>query len=162
MMDGCVGLPARGAGRGRLRPGRDPGLLGQVRLGATTARSATAADSTPAFGDRARLPDGSGQRARGDARGRARRRGGRRHRHGQAGARLPRRDRARCAASSTCPIAAYNVSRRVRDAEGRGRAAAGSTTTASMLETLTSIRRAGADIILTYHAKEAARLLTKR
>jgi porphobilinogen synthase len=31
-----------------------------------------------------------------------------------------------------------------------------------MMETLTSIRRAGADIILTYHAKEAARLLTAR
>ena len=28
-----------------------------------------------------------------------------------------------------------------------------------MLETLLSIRRAGADLILTYHAKEAARLL---
>ena len=28
-----------------------------------------------------------------------------------------------------------------------------------MLETLLSIRRAGADIILSYHAKEAARLL---
>ena len=31
-----------------------------------------------------------------------------------------------------------------------------------MLETLTSMRRAGADIILTYHAKEAARLLRAR
>jgi len=31
-----------------------------------------------------------------------------------------------------------------------------------MMETLTSIRRAGADLILTYHAKEAARLLAKR
>ena len=29
-----------------------------------------------------------------------------------------------------------------------------------MMETLLSIRRAGADVILTYHAKEAARLLT--
>ena len=28
-----------------------------------------------------------------------------------------------------------------------------------MLETLTSIRRAGADIVFTYHAKEAARWL---
>ncbi len=28
-----------------------------------------------------------------------------------------------------------------------------------MMETLLSIRRAGADVILTYHAKEAARLL---
>jgi porphobilinogen synthase len=31
-----------------------------------------------------------------------------------------------------------------------------------MMETLTSIRRAGADMILTYHAKEAARLLARR
>ena len=31
-----------------------------------------------------------------------------------------------------------------------------------MLETLLSIRRAGADIILSYHAKEAARLLRPR
>jgi porphobilinogen synthase len=31
-----------------------------------------------------------------------------------------------------------------------------------MMETLTSIRRAGADLILTYHAKEAARLLRAR
>ena len=30
-----------------------------------------------------------------------------------------------------------------------------------MMETLLSIRRAGADIILTYHAKEAARLLRR-
>ena len=28
-----------------------------------------------------------------------------------------------------------------------------------MLETLTSIRRAGADIIITYYAKDAARLI---
>jgi porphobilinogen synthase len=30
-----------------------------------------------------------------------------------------------------------------------------------MLETLLSMRRAGADLILTYHAKEAARLLRR-
>ena len=30
-----------------------------------------------------------------------------------------------------------------------------------MLEVLTSIKRAGADMILTYHAKEAARLLSR-
>jgi porphobilinogen synthase len=29
----------------------------------------------------------------------------------------------------------------------------------AMLEVLTSIKRAGADVILTYHAREAARLL---
>jgi porphobilinogen synthase len=30
-----------------------------------------------------------------------------------------------------------------------------------MMEVLTSIKRAGADMILTYHAKEAAKLLNK-
>ena len=30
-----------------------------------------------------------------------------------------------------------------------------------MMEVLTSIKRAGADMIITYHAKEAARLLRK-
>jgi len=33
---------------------------------------------------------------------------------------------------------------------------------ASVLEILTSIKRAGADIILTYHAKDAARWLAER
>src|SRR5215471_6132541 len=59
------------------------------------------------------------------------------------------------------PIAAYNVSGEyamLKAAAERGwieydRA---------MLETLLSIRRAGADMILTYHAKEAARLLRPR
>ena len=58
------------------------------------------------------------------------------------------------------PLAAYNVSGEyamLKAAAERGwidydRA---------MLETLVSIRRAGADVILTYHAKEAARLLGK-
>jgi porphobilinogen synthase len=31
----------------------------------------------------------------------------------------------------------------------------------AVLETLTSIKRAGADMILTYHAKEAAKLLQR-
>ena len=61
---------------------------------------------------------------------------------------------------SSLPVAAYNVSGEyamLKAAAERGwidhdRA---------VLETLTSIRRAGADIVLTYHAKEAARLLRK-
>ena len=32
----------------------------------------------------------------------------------------------------------------------------------TMLETMLSIRRAGADLILSYHAKDVARLLQKR
>jgi porphobilinogen synthase len=62
--------------------------------------------------------------------------------------------------TTTLPIAAYNVSGEyamLKAAAERGwidhdRA---------VLETLTSIRRAGADLVLTYHAKEASRLLRK-
>ncbi|OHB67078.1 MAG: delta-aminolevulinic acid dehydratase [Planctomycetes bacterium RBG_13_60_9] len=60
-----------------------------------------------------------------------------------------------------CPIAAYNVSgeymmlNAAADAGLLDRDAA-------MMEVLTSIKRAGADIILTYFAKKAARLLQKR
>jgi porphobilinogen synthase len=58
------------------------------------------------------------------------------------------------------PVAAYNVSGEyamLKAAAERGwidhdRA---------VIETLTSIKRAGADLILTYHAKEAAALLRK-
>jgi len=56
------------------------------------------------------------------------------------------------------PIAAYNVSGEyaiLRAAAEKGWIDYDRT----MMETLTSIRRAGADMILTYHAKEAARLL---
>ena len=56
------------------------------------------------------------------------------------------------------PLAAYNVSGEfamVAAAAARGWLERERT----MLEILTSIRRAGADLILTYHAREAARLL---
>ena len=56
------------------------------------------------------------------------------------------------------PVAAYNVSGEyacVQAAAGRGWVDGERV----MMEVLTSIRRAGADIILTYHAREAARLL---
>jgi porphobilinogen synthase len=56
------------------------------------------------------------------------------------------------------PVAAYNVSGEyalLKAAAEKGWIDYDRT----MMETLTSIRRAGADIILTYHAKEAARLL---
>ncbi len=56
------------------------------------------------------------------------------------------------------PLAAYNVSGEY--AMLKAAAAAGYLDErAAVLETLTSIRRAGADIIITYHAKEAARWL---
>src|SRR5574341_906998 len=67
----------------------------------------------------------------------------------------------RVRAATDLPVAAYNVSGEyamLKAAAERGwidhdRA---------VLETLLSIRRAGADLILTYHAKEAARLLGSR
>ncbi|MFH1719787.1 MAG: porphobilinogen synthase [Planctomycetota bacterium] len=55
-----------------------------------------------------------------------------------------------------CPIAAYNVSGEYMMVKSS--AAAGlSDENATMLEVLTAIKRAGADIIITYSAKEAAR-----
>jgi porphobilinogen synthase len=56
------------------------------------------------------------------------------------------------------PVAAYNVSGEY--AMVKAAAAAGSLDErAAVLEALTSIRRAGADIVITYHAKDAARWL---
>jgi len=58
------------------------------------------------------------------------------------------------------PVAAYNVSGEY--AMIRSAAAAGQLDErAAVLEALTSIRRAGADIVITYHAKDAARWLTE-
>ena len=56
------------------------------------------------------------------------------------------------------PVAAYNISGEYAMVEA---AAANGwiDREAAILETLTSIRRAGADIVLTYWATEAARLL---
>jgi porphobilinogen synthase len=56
------------------------------------------------------------------------------------------------------PVAAYNVSGEysmIKAAAARGWL----DERATALETLTAIRRAGADLILTYHAKDAARWL---
>jgi porphobilinogen synthase len=60
--------------------------------------------------------------------------------------------------ATSMPVAAYNVSGEY--AMVRAAAAAGYIDErAAVLEALTSIRRAGADIVITYHAKEAARWL---
>ncbi len=66
---------------------------------------------------------------------------------------------AEAAATSDVPVAAYNVSGEYAMVESA--AAAGYVDrTATVLETLTAIRRAGADIVLTYWATEAARWLS--
>ena len=57
------------------------------------------------------------------------------------------------------PVAAYNVSGEYSMVRRRRRATAGSTSDRMILEMLTGIRRAGADIILTYFARDLARLL---
>ena len=58
------------------------------------------------------------------------------------------------------PVAAYNVSGEY--AMVKAAAAAGAfDERAVVLETLTAIRRAGADIIITYHAEDAARWLAQ-
>ena len=59
-----------------------------------------------------------------------------------------------------CPIAAYNVSGEymlIHDSASAGRI----DKSAAMLETLTAIKRAGADIIITYFAKDAAKMLKR-
>jgi len=59
-----------------------------------------------------------------------------------------------------CPIAAYNVSGEYMMVDSASRAGL-MDRNAAMMEILYSIKRAGADIIITYFAKEAAKLLTK-
>jgi len=60
--------------------------------------------------------------------------------------------------NSELPIAAYNVSGEYAMLKAAGERGWLDYERA-MLESLTSIKRAGADIILSYHAKEAAQLL---
>ena len=54
------------------------------------------------------------------------------------------------------PVAAYNVERRVRAWSRRPPQRGCIDERATVLETLTGIHRAGADIVITYHAKDAA------
>jgi porphobilinogen synthase len=63
------------------------------------------------------------------------------------------------AAEVDVPVAAYQVSGEYAMLEAAA-AAGGIDRQRAMLETLTSIRRAGASILLTYYAQETARLLT--
>jgi porphobilinogen synthase len=58
------------------------------------------------------------------------------------------------------PVAAYNISGEYAMVEAAA-AHGWIDREAAILETLTSIRRAGADVVLTYWAAEAARLLAR-
>src|SRR5206468_12003003 len=116
-----------------------------------------AADSAPAFGDRRsyQMDPGNGNEAVREARLDV-----------EEGAdivmvkpALPYLDLVRRIKDETrMPLAAYNVSGEY--AMVKAAAAAGYLDErATVLETLTCIRRAGADIVITYHAKETARWL---
>ena len=116
-----------------------------------------AADSTPAFGDRRgyQMDPGNGDEAVRETRLDV-----------EEGAdivmvkpALPYLDLIhRVKTETKMPVAAYNVSGEY--AMVKAAAAAGYLDErATVLETLTCIRRAGADIVITYHAKEAARWL---
>ena len=154
MMDGRVGA---------LRAALDEHGLDETPIMAYSAKYASAfygpfreaADSAPSRGDRRGYQMDPGQRARGAARGRARRRRGRGRAHGQAGAALPRRDPHASRTPPSLPVAAYNVSGEY--AMIKAAVAAGLLDErAAVLEALTGIRRAGADIVITYHAKDVA------
>ena len=92
MMDGFVGACRESARRGGLRPGRHHGVLGEVRVRLLRAVPRGGRLGAAAFGDRRGYqmdPANVAEAMREVVDGRRR---GRRHRHGQAGARLPRRD----------------------------------------------------------------------
>ena len=101
MMDGQIGGDPRGARRGRFQPHPDHGLLGEVRL--LLLRPLPGGGRERAHVRRpAGLPDGPGQRARGDPGDHPRRGGGGGHHHGQARPRLSRRHPPGARRSSTC------------------------------------------------------------
>ncbi len=156
MMDGRVGF---------IRAALDDDGLTDTPIMAYSAKFASAfygpfrdaADSTPAFGDRRayQMDPANGDEAVREA-----------LLDVQEGAdivmvkpALPYLDVIRRVKDATAmPLAAYNVSGEY--AMLKAAAAAGQLDErAAVLEALTSIRRAGADIVITYHAKEAARWL---
>ena len=156
MMDGRVGF---------IRAALDDDGLVETPIMAYSAKFASAfygpfreaADSTPAFGDRRgyQMDPANGDEAVREA-----------LLDVEEGAdivmvkpALPYLDVIRRVKDATSvPVAAYNVSGEY--AMVKAAAAAGYIDErAAVLEALTSIRRAGADIVITYHAKEAARWL---
>jgi porphobilinogen synthase len=159
MMDGRVGL---------IRRALDDEGMTDVPIVAYSAKFASAfygpfreaADSTPAFGDRRayQMDPANGEEALREA-----------LLDVQEGAdvvmvkpALPYLDVVRAVKDATkLPVAAYNVSGEY--AMVKAAAAAGHLDErATVLETLTAIRRAGADIVITYHAKDAARWLEQQ
>ena len=156
MMDGRVGA---------LRTALDEDGLSETPIMAYSAKFASAfygpfreaAESTPAFGDRRgyQMDPGNGEEALREARLDV-----------EEGAdilivkpALPYLDLVhRVKQDTQLPLAAYNVSGEYAMLKAAIAAGYLDERTA-ILETLTSIRRAGADLIITYHAKEAAQWL---
>ncbi len=156
MMDGRVGA---------IRAALDDDGLSETPIMAYSAKFASAfygpfreaADSTPAFGDRRsyQMDPANGEEAVREARLDV-----------EEGAdivmvkpALPYLDVIRRIKDDTAmPVAAYNVSGEYAMLKAAIAAGYLDERTA-VLETLTSIRRAGADIVITYHAKEAAQWL---
>jgi porphobilinogen synthase len=156
MMDGRVGF---------IRSALDEEAFTETPILAYSAKFASAfygpfreaADSTPAFGDRRayQMDPANGDEAVREAQLDA-----------DEGAdilmvkpALPYLDLIRRIKDETAmPLAAYNVSGEYAMVKA-GVAAGYLDERATVLEALTSIRRAGADIVITYHAKEAARWL---
>ena len=153
MMDGQVGAIRYGARRRRSPGHRDPGLRGEVRVG--LLRPVPGGGRVLAAGRSADLPAGSGQPAGGAAGGPARCRRGRRPVMVKPA--LGYLDvLADVRAAVDIPVAAYNVSGEYAMVEAAA-AQGWINREAAIAETLTSIRRAGADVILTYWALEYAR-----
>jgi porphobilinogen synthase len=156
MMDGRVGA---------IRSALDDDGFSETPIMAYSAKFASAfygpfrdaADSTPAFGDRRayQMDPANGEEAVREARLDV-----------EEGAdilmvkpALPYLDVIRRVKDETgMPLAAYNVSGEYSMLKAAV-AAGYLDERAAVLESLTSIRRAGADIVITYHAKEAARWL---
>ena len=158
MMDGRVGAIRAALDDEGFARHADPGLHRQVRLRllrpVPRGRRLDARLRRPP-----RLPDGPGQRRRGAARGAARRR----RRAPTSSWSSPRSPTSTSSAASRTrpgvPGRRLQRQRRVRDGQGRRRRAASSTSAPPCSRRSPSIRRAGADIVITYHAKDAARWL---
>ena len=110
MMDGRVGAIREAPRRGRLRRDSRSCPTRPSTPRPSTARSARPPTRRPQFGDRRgyQMDPANVREALREVV--ARRRGGRRHRHGEAGARLPRRHPRAWPRPPTAPVAAYNVS----------------------------------------------------
>ena len=149
-----------GARRGGLHRDADHGVLGEVRLGVLRAVPGGGGVDAPVRGP-ALLPDGSGERRRGAARGGARRRRGRGHRDGEAGPPVPGRDRPGAPGVRAAPGRVLGLGG-VRDDQGRRAARLARRGARACWR---RSRRSGAPArisIITYFAREAARLLERQ